>query len=88
MNDDKKEKLEQFLNENLPVGKVVFENLKKVLQNAATYVFGKKKIIQNDWFDDQDEEIQRLLNDKKHNRNRIHVFFIRNLDQAIVLKVS
>ena len=27
MDDDKKEKLEQFLNENLPVGKVVFEDL-------------------------------------------------------------
>ena len=71
MNDDKKEKLEQFLNENLPVGKVVFEDLKKVLQNAATYVFGKKKRIQNDWFDDQYEEIQRLLKDKKHNRNTL-----------------
>ena len=43
MNDDRKEKLEQFLNEMLLVCKVDFEDLKQVLQNAATYVFGKKK---------------------------------------------
>ena len=35
MNDDKKEKLEQFLNDNLPVGKVDFEDLKQLLQNAV-----------------------------------------------------
>ena len=34
-------------------------------------MFGKKKRIQNDWFDDQEEEIQRLLKDKKHNRNTL-----------------
>ena len=80
MNDDKKEKLEQFLNENLPVGKVDFEDLKQVLQNAATYVFGKKKRVQNDWFDDQDEEIRSLLKDKKHNRNtlRKHIRELKN----------
>ncbi len=71
MNDDKKEKLEQFLNENLPVGNVDFEDLKLVLQNAAKYVFGKKKRVQNDWFDDHDEEIRSLLKDKKHNRNTL-----------------
>ena len=71
MNDDKKGKLEHILSENLPVGGVVFEDLKKVLQNAATYVFGKKKRIQNDWFDDQEEEIKRLVEDKKHNRNTL-----------------
>ena len=71
MNDDKKEKLEQFLNENLPAGKVDFEDLKQVLQNAATYVFGKKKRVQNDWFDDQEIEIRSLLKDKKHNRNTL-----------------
>ena len=43
INDDKKEKLEQFLNENLPVGNGKFEDLKLVLQSAAKYVFGKKK---------------------------------------------
>ena len=29
-----------------------------VLQNASAKMFGKKERIQNDWFDDQDEEIQ------------------------------
>ena len=71
MNDDKKEKLEQLLNESFPVHKVYFEDLKQVLQNAATYVFGKKKRVQNDWFDDQDEEIRSLLKDKKHDRNTL-----------------
>ena len=55
----------------MPVREVVFEDLKQVLQNAATYVFGQKKRIPNDWFDDQDEEIQRLLKDKQHNRNTL-----------------
>ena len=71
MNDSKKEKLEQFLNENLPVCKVDFEDFKQVLQSAATYVFGKRKRVQNDWFDDQDEEIRNLLKDKKQNRNAL-----------------
>ena len=71
MNDDKKEKLEQLLNESFPVGKVYFKDLKQVLQNAATYVFGKKKRVQNDWFDDQDEEIRSLLKGKKHDRNTL-----------------
>lgn len=43
----------------------------KVLQSAATYVFGKKKRVQNDWFDDQDEEIRNLLKDKKQNRDAL-----------------
>lgn len=32
------------------------------MQNAAKHGFGKKKRKSEDWFDDQDEEIQRLLN--------------------------
>ena len=33
--------------------------------------FCKKKRIQNDWFDDQDEEIQHVLNDKNLNRHAL-----------------
>ena len=44
-------------------------NSSLIHHNAATYVFGKKKRVQNDWFDNQDEEIRSLLKDKKHNRN-------------------
>ena len=57
MNDNKKEQLEQFLNESWPVCKVDSEDFKQVLQSAATYLFGKRKIVQNDRFDDQGEEI-------------------------------
>ena len=64
--DDKKEKLEQFLNEDLPVGNVNFEDLKLVLQSAAKYVFGKKKRVQNDWFDDQDEEMLKSIHLEEH----------------------
>ena len=45
--------------------------LQQVLQNTATYAFGKKKRVENDRFDDQDEEIPNLLTDKKHNRKTL-----------------
>ena len=63
LDDDKKVLLEQFLDEKLSTCDTDFDELRLVLQNAATHVFGKKKRVQNDWFDDQDEEIQRLLQD-------------------------
>ena len=53
LNDDKKAKLVQFIDEKMFVCDTEFVELKDILQNAATHVFGKNKRIQNDWFDDQ-----------------------------------
>ena len=41
------------------------------LQDAAKHTFDQKKKVSNVWFDDQDEEIQRLLKDKQLNRNEL-----------------
>ena len=71
VNRERKEKLERFLNERLPECKTDWEDFKLLLQEAADHTFGKKKVVSNDWFDDQDEEIQKLLKDKKLNRNAL-----------------
>ena len=65
INTERKEKLERFLEEKLPGCEETWKNLKEVLQNATKHVFGKKKRKSEDWFDDQDNEIQRFLKDKK-----------------------
>ena len=44
---------------------------KTLLQDAAKYTFEKKKKVSNDWFDDNDEEIRQLLEDKRLNRNKL-----------------
>ena len=64
LDDDKKVLLEQFLDERLSSCNTDVDELTVVLQNAAAHVFGKKKRVQNDWFDDQDDAIQKLLQDK------------------------
>ena len=69
MNRERKEKLERFLNERLPECKTDWEDFKLLLQEAADHTFGRKKVVSNDWFHDQDEEIRKLLKDKKLNRN-------------------
>ena len=38
---------------------------------GGDHTFGRKKVVSNDWFDDQDEEIQKLLKDKKLNRSAL-----------------
>ena len=67
----RKEKLERFLNERLPECKTDWEDFKLLLQEAADHAFGKRKVVSNDSFEDQDEEIQKLLKDKKLNRNSL-----------------
>ena len=69
LDDDKKVLLEQFLDERLSSFNTDVDELTVVLQNAAAHVFGKKKRVQNDWFDDQDDAIQKLLQDKKLLKN-------------------
>ena len=59
------------MNDKLPVPQEDWAEIKELLQIAAKHTFGKIKKIQNDWFDDQDEEIQKLLKDKKLNRNAL-----------------
>ena len=71
VNRERKEKLERFLNERLPECKTDWEDFKLLLQEAADHTFGRKKVVSNDWFDDQDEKIQKLLKDKKLNRNAL-----------------
>ena len=69
LDDDKKVLLEQFLDERLSTCNSDVDELRAVLQNAAAHVFGKKKRVQNDWFDDQDDTIQKLLQDKNMDRH-------------------
>ncbi|KXJ30103.1 hypothetical protein AC249_AIPGENE13052 [Exaiptasia diaphana] len=65
-------KLLQFLNEKLPECKHEWEDFKTLLQVAAKHTFEKKKKVSNDWtFDDQDEEIMQLLDNRKLNRNEL-----------------
>ena len=66
---ERKDKLKLFLNENLPNCIEDWDHFKELLQNAARHTFGKKKKISNDWFDDQDADIQELLKNKKMNRS-------------------
>ena len=69
LDDDKKVLLEHFLDERLSSCNTDVDELTVVLQNAAAHVFGKKKRVQNDWFDDQDDVIRKLLQDKKLLKN-------------------
>ena len=69
LDDDKKVLLKQFLDERLSTCNTDVDELRAVLQNAAAHVFGKKKRVQNDWFDDQDDAIQKLLQDKNMDRH-------------------
>ena len=71
MSIEQKERLEQFLNEKLPWCKYEWDEFKTLLQDAAKYTFEKKKKVSNDWFDDNDEEIRQLLEDKRLNRNKL-----------------
>lgn len=58
------EKLNECTDENC-------EECTCVVQNAVKTVFRKKKRQQNNWFNDQDEEIQTLMKDKRMNRNSL-----------------
>ena len=90
MNSERKDKLERFLNEKLPDCKTDWEDFKLLLQEAAHYTFGRKTVVLNDWFDDQDEEIQKLLKGKNLNRNALreriramkNIWFQKKAEQA------
>ena len=71
LNDDKKAKLVQFLDEKIPACNNDFEELQDILQQAANHVFEKKKRIQNDCFDVKDDEIRNLLQDKSLDRHSL-----------------
>ena len=68
LDDDKKVSLQEFLDERLSTCNTDVDELRVVLQKAAAHVFGKKKRVQNDWLDDQDDAIQKLLQDKNMDR--------------------
>ena len=61
-----KERSEQFFNEKLPECKYEWDDFKTPLQDAA-----KKKKLSSDWFDDNDEEIHQLLENKRLNSNEL-----------------
>ena len=66
LDDDKKV---QFADERLSTCNTDVDEFRVVLQNVADRVFGKKKRVQNDWFDDQGDAIQKLLQDKNMDRH-------------------
>eukprot|EP00795_Rhopilema_esculentum_P010044 gene10044-biopygen12706 len=68
---EKKQRQQSFLDENLPNCRHDWEEFKTILQEAAKHTFDQKKKVANDWFDEHDEEIQRLLKDKRLNRNEL-----------------
>ena len=65
LTDKKKHMLETFLEEKIPDCESSWDDLKEVLQNAADHIFEKKKRKSEDWFDDQEKEIQELLKEKR-----------------------
>ena len=71
LTSEKIQRLQLFLDEKLPDCRHDWEDFKMTLQAAAKNTFDQKKRVSNDWFDDQDEEIQRLLKDKQLNRNEL-----------------
>ena len=71
VNSERKEKPERFLNEKLPDSKTDWEDFKLLPREAAHHTVGRKKVVLNGWFVDQDEEIQELLKDKNLNRNAL-----------------
>lgn len=70
MNDERKENLKRFLDEERRECEESWDDLKEVLQKATKHVFGKKKRKSVDWFEDQDEEIQKLLKNKELSGDR------------------
>ena len=71
LTSEKIQRLQLFLDEKLPDCRHDWEDFKMTLQDAAKHTFDQKKKVSNDWFDDQGEEIQRLLKDKQLNRNEL-----------------
>ena len=67
LTNERKVKLESFLEEKILDCELSWDDLKEILQNDIEYVFDKKKKKSDDWFDDQDQEIHKLLKDKKKN---------------------
>ena len=68
---ERRVKLEQFLDEKLLECSGGWEEFKGLLQEAAEHTFGKKKKESIDWFNNQCEDIQELLKEKKLNRNAL-----------------
>ena len=68
---EKKQRLQSFLNEKLLTCEHDWEDFKSTLQEAAKHTFDQRKKVSQDWFDDNDVEIQRLLKDRHLNRNEL-----------------
>ena len=71
MTQEKIDRLQEYINENLPNCSNTWESFKETLQNAAIHTFGKKKNQNSDWFDENDLEIRTLLKNKHLNRQEI-----------------
>ena len=50
--NERKVKLESFLEEKIPDCELSWDDLKGILQTATEYVSDKKKTKSDDWFDD------------------------------------
>ena len=71
LTSEKKLRLQSFLDEKLPDCGHNWEEFKLTLQEAAKHTFDQKRKVSNYWFDDDEEEIQRLIKDKHLNRNEL-----------------
>ena len=65
------DRLQQYLDQHLTNLPKKWNNLKECLQNAATFVFGKKRKQHYDWFDENDVEIYALIKDRHQNKKEI-----------------
>ena len=71
MTQNCKKELEQCFDKKRSGCSDELEKFKAILQEAAKHMFDKNE--SNDWFDDQDKEIKKLLENKKLNRNELKV---------------
>lgn len=66
----REDKIGSLLEENISNCDISWDELKDILQIAAKHVFSMNRRHSQDWFDDQDEEIQRLLKEMKQHGDR------------------
>ena len=68
---DKINQLQGYLEEHLTNSSHDWDDLKKCLQNAAVFAFGKNRKQNKDWFDENENEINALLKDRSKNKREI-----------------
>ena len=82
------DRLQQYFDQHLTNLPQEWDDLKESLQNAATFVFGKKRKQQNDWFDENDVKIYALIKDRHQNKKEIQRHVRQNNKERLVREQS